>query len=98
MTEPIRGPVRRVVVHYHQMIEDLVHAAKNEIVARIDSVDERLEELETTSGSGYQSLTDQISIATTRIRALEERIEHLEGVAERAAPPPVAGRPTEPAL
>lgn len=98
MTEPIRGPVRRVVVHYHQMIEDLIHGAKNEIVARIDSVDERLEELETTSGSGYQSLTDQISIATTRIRALEERVEHLESLIERASSPPAADRPSEPAL
>ncbi len=102
VTEPLRAPVRRIVVHYHQLLEDLIHAAKNEVVARIDSVDDRLDALEATSSSGYQALTDQVAVQTTRIRALERELARLEarvdglacGATDDPAPasdPPPAG-------
>lgn len=85
-TEPARVPVRRVVSHYRTFFEELIHAVKNEIVERLDRIDDRLDEFEEVVERRHDTLADQMTVQAAALRAMETEIERLQDLARAAEP------------
>lgn len=77
LSEPVRAPVRQVVSQYHTFFEDLIHAVKNELVARFDRVESRVEELDVTVSTSHESIADQLAMHAASVRTVSAEVERL---------------------
>lgn len=64
------APLRRQANYVSRGLEDLIHAVKNELAARFDSVDANVEELST-------STSDQMGLMSSRLSSVEAQIAEL---------------------
>lgn len=64
------APLRHQAKYVNQGLEDLVHAIKNDLIARFDSVDSNVAELSSAT-------TDHLSLMSSRVSALEAEIKAL---------------------
>lgn len=64
------APIRRQADYVSKGLEDLIHAIKNELAGRFDSVDANVEELSTSTG-------DQLGLMSSRLSSLETQITEL---------------------
>ena len=64
------APLRHQAQYVNQGIEDLIHAVKNELAARLDSVDSSVGELSSAT-------TDHLGLMSSRVSALEAEIKGL---------------------
>lgn len=87
-SEPVRAPARRIVVHYHRIFEDLIHAVKSELVERLDGLDERLDELEEVVTGSHEAIADQLAVQSASLRSLETELERLQDLTRSLAPGP----------
>lgn len=84
ISEPARLPVRHAVNHHVGFFEDLIHQVKTELVAKLDDVQTRLDALERQSAVNGEVMADQLSLHTTKLRAIGTAIEQMHGSMERA--------------
>lgn len=78
IARPVRGPVRRVVGPTPRSFETLIHAVKNELTDRLDTVDEQMEELAGSVTSSHTSLADQLALQAASQRSLEHLVRTFE--------------------
>lgn len=64
------APLRRQANYVTKGLEDLIHAVKNELVGRFDSVDSSVEDLSTATA-------DQLGLMSSRISRLEAQTTEL---------------------
>ncbi len=83
MSEPVTAPARRIVTHYVGFFEDLIHAVKSELVAKIDGISSRLDDLDRSVATSHQSISDQIAVQAATIRNLSAEVERLQALAAR---------------
>lgn len=84
ISEPARVPVRHAVNHHVGFFEDLIHQVKSELVAKLDDVQTRLDALERQTAVNGEVMADQLSLHTTKLRAIGTAIEQMHGSMERA--------------
>lgn len=64
------APLRRQADYVTKGLEDLIHAVKNELSARFDSVDSDVAELSSAT-------SDQMGLMSSRISSLESQVKAL---------------------
>ncbi len=82
MSEPVRAPIRDLITRYSSLFEHLLHAIKNEIVERVDGVDNRLVALDERSASSDQTTADQLALQAAAIRSLQLEVDRLMVMAD----------------
>lgn len=82
LIQPVRAPIGRTVHHYVTFFEDLIHAVKSELVAKVEGVDGRIDALERSVSTSHDSLTDQIALQAAAVRSLSAELERLRRLAE----------------
>ncbi|MDH3678852.1 MAG: hypothetical protein OEV40_02760 [Acidimicrobiia bacterium] len=83
MSEPVRAPIRQLINHYTTFFEDLIHAVKSELVAKIDRVNARVDDVDRSVSTSHEAIADQMALQAATLRSLGAEVERLQDVVTR---------------
>lgn len=77
LSEPVRAPVRQLISHYTGFFEDLIHAVKSELVEKIELIDDKVTDLDSTVATDSAAVRDQLAVHTASMQSVKAELAAL---------------------